>query len=208
MEIIAENKKEIKNYLVNRCSGRHHPPHEMIFTEILFKHEFKDPKICEQFIAFVCQFYPNYNWQWVKYEDLQEMATTNAYMSFFTLEKKHRFKRKNISEEDYSRAKSFGDMSTEFCIRNLGYSLVGCGESKTIITSKDKVYDEFKDYLDDGYALFRPKKIYYTKEPNSILGHFQELPTLPFDDLYDYHGEYIEDNNRVFVKTISNNTTK
>ena len=208
MEIRAENRKEIEHYLVNQCLEWMHLPHEMIFTEVLFKHEFKDPKICEQFISFICQFYPDYDWKHYKLENSQETAIINAYMNFFTLKRKHSFNDEEVSQEEYSKAKAFGDMSTEFCIRNLGYSLVGCGGSKIIITSKDKVYDEFKDYLDDGYALFRPKKIYYIKEPNNILGHFQELPTLPFDDLYNYHDEYIEDNNRVFVKTISNNITK
>lgn len=208
MEIITEESKNINHYLVNRCFGRRHPPHEMIFTEVLLKHEFKDPKVSEQFVAFVSQFFPDYDWQWINYMDLQNMAVVNAHMNHFVFMQRHEFKEEDISEEQYSRAKKFGEIATEFCIRNRNYTLIGCGGSKTIISARDRVYDEFGDYLNDGYLLFRSKKTYYVENPNSFFGYFEELPALPLDDLYNYFDEYIENNKHNYVKTINNTPYK
>lgn len=97
-----------------------------------------------------------------------------------------------LRKKDLDGAFEFGEIATRFCIQYLGYSLVGCGGSKVIITAQDNCAKKFAKYLqDEEYWIMRLPKVYYVPPKLRSIGYFKELSVLPTNDLYYGNDEYL-----------------
>ena len=86
----------------------------------------------------------------------------------------------------------FYSIVEDYLIRYYGYSVIGIGGCKYIITSQSDCYKEFEDQLMHGYKLIRLQKI-YLKESNRYYGFVPALPTgdigIPVDEFIEPSGK-------------------
>lgn len=177
--------------------GRHYLSHEFLFIEVLLRLELSNFKVAKKFVSYVLQYYPDYDWQFID-DDLQSMAIVETALHEYRFIQKYNFGL-NIAEEKINHTLNFGEIATNFCIENLGYSLIGCGGTNTIITAQDNYEKNFLEYILKGYNIFKLKKLYYVDDKFSFVGYFKELDSLPSH--CDYcNKEYIEDEKHVFQK--------
>ena len=187
-------KHEIMHFGYSHRNG--FMPHELLFIEILFRLEFLDLDVVEKFVSYVLQYYPYYNWQLDNY-DIYGMAIVEAALHEYRILQQYKWGLE-VDREKMNHTFIFGEMATNFCIKYLGYSLIGCGGAKSILTSQDNYEKKFIDYIEKGYNIFKLSKLYYVDD-NLSLGYFKELDSLPCHNNY-YNNEYIEDKSHVFKK--------
>lgn len=175
-------------------------PHEFIFLQIILK-ECKNPEVAAQFVNFIIQFFPNYNWKWCELDNLQSMAIMEIKINTFTMQRKFDFKDQTVTEEQYSTAKLLGEIATEFCIRTLDYNLIGIGGAKTILTCDDVLNETCEYYFNKGYEVFKLRKLYYIKDELDFLGYFEEIPALPIKE-YNNMNFFVEDKEHKFQRVL------
>lgn len=160
-------------------------PHESFFTRILVREEFiKNKELAEQFITYVCQYYPEYKWQFFFPDDYLATAACECELNYFQFKKKIKFDF-DLDQKTNNRIMQFGDIVTDFLIRYRNYSLIKCCGQKIILTAQSDCHKRFEEYLSKGYVLERRAKVGYIKEQESIskLGYFYKLPVLPTRDI-------------------------
>lgn len=92
----------------------------------------------------------------------------------------------------------FYSIIEDFLIRFYGYSVIGIGGCKYIITSQSDCYKKFEDQLMHGYKLIRLQRV-YMKESNRYFGF---IPALPIGDIDVPVNEFIEPSGkRNIIKT-------
>ena len=168
--------------------------HELIFIKYLYLEEIKkDQSIATKFIAFVAQFYPEY--RWIKFDQSDPVAT--VVLECFIREKDicpsdgHMDPGWELPYRDLNKALNFGAIVTDFCIRYLGYSLIGCSGQKIIITCSNNCAKQFDWLLEEGYKLQRRSKLKYVLFSDRVKqiypnvdGYFYEYPIMPNLDTY------------------------
>lgn len=206
MEILPDVKKnrDICHFLKDD-TRKFKFPHEFVFLEVLLKFEFKDYKVAEQFVAFVYQYYPDYSWRLINFSNFQDMAILESHWHWYVMNMCLNYKDGTQSQESYLKAKAFGEMATEFWIRNLGYNLLGVGGSNSVLTAQDKYknknnFDKLRRKKE--MYLFKLRKLQYVKDDGLLLGQFNELPALPTKDLFINAEEYIENKEHKFERVL------
>lgn len=178
-------------------------PHEQLFINLISRQRLTE-EIFIKFIAFQEQYFPRYFWKTVNFYNPHIMVAMECDYSNYIFDQKYKYEL-DVSEKDLNHALEFGEIATNFCIQYLGYSLVGCGGSKSIITAQDQCDKKFDEYLskcEEKYWLHRIPKVYYVKDKYDLFGYFKELPVLPTNNLYYGNDEYIRGNNHVFSKVL------
>ena len=118
----------------------------------------------------------------------------------YIFEKKNRYN--DWIEEDYTHAKSFGEIITEYMIRTKRYSLMTTDIRKSIVPSEQNCSKKFEEYIEKGYHIHRLAKMIYKPSEYDLFGEWQTFPVFPTnnDNLSCEMNEYIETRNKQLVK--------
>ena len=179
-----------------------HLPHEWWFIKLLMNEIKRKNELADAFMMFAFQYYPNYKWSILAYNDIAHANYLSAIVleSFYRdYELKMHYTEYASTNDDITDAINFGEIATDFLIRYCNYSLVDFCNQKTILTALDNCGKRFEKELLDGYSLYRVAKISYHRIPEDlqelypqVRGIFYKLPVLPTKDSWLSIEEIIE----------------
>ena len=175
LELVALNKNS-------------HIQHEWYFINVLIKEIEKDNKLAEQFAMYVIQYYPNYRWVCFNPNNYPETVVLECGFHQFQFKQKCDLGFIGDVFDALPQAMLFGDIVTDFLIRNCGYSLIKSSGQNVILTARRDCKKRFEELLYQGYSLQRRQRAVYTdisklnvdaKRYPHVKGMFYRLPILP-----------------------------